>query len=175
MNTNKIFLAFVLILGALFNAQAQRHSLGPTIGVNFTDLGNVDYNTSFQPGLNVGLIYNYSKHEHFGFGTGIRYSQEGAKLDGIDGYTKLNYLRIPLKFQYFFGEMDDRFRPKVYVGPSVGFLLGGKQKVQIGELVVEDNIDRNDFNTVDLGLMVQLRIERKRMAQPGCCLHTWSD
>src|SRR5690625_8027118 len=38
----------------------------------------------------------------------------------------LNYLRIPVLYNFFFGQLGESFRPKVFVGPQAGFLLSAK-------------------------------------------------
>lgn len=154
MNIRKFGLALIAAGSLYTTAQAQVHSLGPTVGVNFSNISAID-NSSAQPGLNVGIVYNYSKHENYGFGLEARYSQEGAKVDygSVEGYTKLNYLRVPLKFHYFFGEVDNSFRPKIYAGPSLGLLIDGKYKGTIGDQVVDVALSRDDYNTFDVGLM----------------------
>lgn len=154
MNIRKIGFA-LLTAGAFYTtAQAQVHSIGPTVGVNCTNISETNDATS-QPGLNIGIVYNYSKHENYGFGLEARYSQEGAKVDygTVEGFTKLNYLRVPLKFQYFFGDIQNAFRPKIYAGPSLGILLGGKYKGAVGDQIVDVTLDRDDYSTFDAGLM----------------------
>jgi outer membrane protein W len=65
----------------------------------------------------------------------------------------MNYLRIPLKFQYFFGDLGDNVRPKLFIGPSFAFLMGGKTEVRSGE--VTTTIDSKDtFENFDVGLHI---------------------
>lgn len=154
MNSRKIMLSLLVFTAAITISNAQIHSLGPTAGLNLSTISHTD-NSSYLPGFNAGIIYNYSRHEHFAFGLAALYAQEGVAVDygSIKGYTKLNYLRLPLKFQYFVGDMDDKFRPKLYIGPSLGFLLGGKTKVasETGSFV--STINRDDYNKFDAGVM----------------------
>jgi outer membrane protein W len=40
---------------------------------------------------------------------------------------------------YFFGQLGNKVRPKIVGGPSLGFLVGGKQKLETtgGEILIE--------------------------------------
>lgn len=147
----KIF--FVLVLfGAALGVQAQVNSLGPTAGFNYAWLSEPD-NADARPSFNVGLTYNYSIFESAGIGIKARYSQEGAKTKiGNRTFTSaLNYIRVPLEFYYYFGQLEDDFRPKIFAGPSLAFLIGGKTDVAIGETTAE--VDSKDlYEPFDFGL-----------------------
>ncbi len=148
----KILLVTITVLCSLAS-QAQQHSLGPTIGFNYATLTNVD-NSTGRPGLNIGLTYNYSTLQNWGFGLEAKYSQEGVRVKSgnVTQTTKLDYLRVPVKFQYFFGKVENDFRPKLYGGPSFGLLLGGQSEVNTNGTVVK--VDNKDFfNSTDVGLI----------------------
>jgi hypothetical protein len=120
---------FVLILHL---AQAQNVSMGISGGVHHSWLTGYE-NVKFKPGINPGVMLTFSPAPHWGLGGDIRLSfLEGVKT-GIESAgkretSKINatYLRVPLKATYFFGEFGDKVRPKLYAGPSFGFLLGGR-------------------------------------------------
>jgi len=143
---------FVII--ACFTAQAQVHSIGPTLGFNYAWLSDVD-NSSPRPSYNFGLIYNYSILQSGGFGIEARYSEEGVKQDvgGTTVTSKINYLRIPMKFQYFFGQLSEDFRPKLFAGPSFAILMGGKTEVRNGSVTTE--VDSKDlYGGFDVGIQL---------------------
>lgn len=123
-----LLLLFALVLGFLPLAQAQEFSLGPVIGVNYASLTNAPSDARGLVGLNAGLALVYSTEEHWGIGVDLKYSGEGMVVEqrGITAKTRLDYVRVPLKFYYFFNKFGDDFRPKIYVGPSFGVLVGGK-------------------------------------------------
>jgi outer membrane protein W len=115
---------------------AQNVSFGPVVGVGHSWITGVE-NTKFKPSVNIGGTLVYSFVPHWGIGGDIRFSfLEGVKTKVESGNNKVvtnlnaTYLRIPLKAFYFFGEYGDRLRPKLYIGPSVGFFLGGNQKIK---------------------------------------------
>jgi outer membrane protein W len=70
------------------------------------------------------------------------YSGEGYALDGND--LHLNYLQIPIYFDLFFGQLGDKFRPKVYAGFAPGFLLNAKNN--------DVKVNKDVFNSVNLAL-----------------------
>ncbi len=115
-----------LILFGIAAANAQvgdQTSIGPRVGVNFSNVSNVD-NSESATGIAVGLTTTYSINEKSGITVDILYSQEGYKL-GNDEYD-INYLQIPIYYDLFFGELGNAFRPKVYVGVVPGFFLGAE-------------------------------------------------
>jgi hypothetical protein len=138
----KILCALVLLTGAssLF---AQNISLGPSVGVQHSWITGMK-DVKFKPGVSLGGVLTWSPAPHWGLGGDIRVSfLEGVK--GRPGAThtlaadRINatYLRVPLKATYFFGDFGDKVRPKVYAGPSFGFLLGGETKYSNASLTTK--------------------------------------
>ncbi len=148
---------FLVGLG-LANAQVgDQTSIGPRVGVNFSNVSNVDGSESLT-GLVLGLTSTYSISESSGFTVDLLYSAEGYTLNGNDHH--LNYLQIPILFDLFFGELGNKFRPKVYAGVTPGFLLNAK---------VNDTEVNDFYNTFNLGLTgglgFNLRVSKPDMAE----------
>ena len=143
-----------LCLVATTSTFAQKNSLGPFAGINSSWISHSNVeggDVRNLIGLNVGLNYTYSNFVRFGLGAGLGFSQEGVivKNRGVDTKTTLSYIRVPLKVIYFFNDLENPFRPKLYVGPSFGFLTKGK--VKTGGV----STDATDFlEKFDLGLLV---------------------
>ena len=151
MKSYLIVLGLTLVTSLAF---AQNSSIGPSVGINSAWISDSDGeggDVRNLIGLNAGLNYLYSKYVHFGLGAGVGFSREGVivKSRGVDTKATLDYIRVPLKIHYFFNHLEDAFRPKVYVGPSLGFLLGGK--VKTGDVSVDVKDFRESF---DAGLLV---------------------
>lgn len=149
----KNYLLLLVLCLSLTGAFAQNSSIGPYAGINSSWLS--DYSSTGDVrnkiGLNAGIFYTYSKYVHFGLGAGLGFSGEGVivKNRGVDTKTNLNYVRVPLRLLYFLNHLENPFRPKIYVGPSLGFLTKATVK--------SDGIstDAKDFlNNIDLGLQV---------------------
>ncbi|MBK9629993.1 MAG: PorT family protein [Saprospiraceae bacterium] len=144
----KILIGFVCMLCVL-QATSQHITIGPTIGLNnswISESKNIGGKSKI--GFNAGISFIYSIKENYGLGVDAIYSVEGNKFDP-DGTRSLNYLRIPIKAYYFFGEWGDKFRPKLFLGLSPAFLIGGNIKQGNQEF------KSKDFNKgFDLGLNV---------------------
>ncbi|MBC7774806.1 MAG: PorT family protein [Phycisphaerae bacterium] len=149
---NMLFTAAFVFCGIMI-AQSQEFSLGPSIGINTAWLQDAPGETNGLIGLNAGLTLVYSTEEHWGIGMDLKYSAEGVEteLRGSKAQTHLNYARIPVKFIYFFNDFGNDFRPKIYLGPSLGILTGGKteQFLEVGT----NKVDSKDlYEDIDLGL-----------------------
>jgi outer membrane protein W len=129
MNTSKsLLILFAVCLGWLsFSSQAvaqDRFSLGPRFGLNFGNVTGVD-ESSAASGLVAGLTSTYSINENTGISVDLLYSEHGWE-EPISSEYDLRYLDIPIYFNYFFGELGNRFRPKVYVGIVPQLLLNAE-------------------------------------------------
>lgn len=148
----KKLLFAIVLLGNGVGVQAQVNSFGPTIGFNYAWLSDND-NDNARPSFNAGLLYNHSILESSGIGIELRYSQEGSKtkIGNLTYTNELNYIRVPLEFNYYFGVLEDDFRPKIFAGPSFAFLIGGESKVQVGENIVTTD-SKDIYEPFDIGL-----------------------
>jgi hypothetical protein len=122
------FIVLMLLAGNL--ATAQNLSFGPMVGLNVTSLSGKT-NVSSKAGLLAGGFFNYSSKNWFGLGVQFLYNQMGAKLDAPAEEINLNYLQVPVLFTYYLSGQNTpgSFRPKLFAGPHVNFLLNAKNKV----------------------------------------------
>ncbi|NND33633.1 MAG: PorT family protein [Saprospiraceae bacterium] len=120
-----IFLIALLVLAGWLQSSAQlenRFSIGPRIGAN---ISNVTVSgTETLTGLAAGLTSTYSINETSGITLDALYSAEGYKSGNNE--VHLNYLRIPILYNSFFGKLGEPFRPKIYAGFSPGFLISAE-------------------------------------------------
>jgi hypothetical protein len=139
------FLAFVMSVLISTAATAQHHH--PNIGIKGgLNLYNLDGNgkSNVKSGLHLGLLSHIHLTNQFAFQPEILYSMQGTKYDGSDNSLNLDYINIPLLFQYMF---DNGFR--IQAGPQVGFLVNAKAKTGNTTVNVKDG-----YNTLDLGLSI---------------------
>ncbi|MEI9810142.1 MAG: porin family protein [Bacteroidota bacterium] len=93
-----------------------------------------------------------------GISADLKFSSEGGTLQSDEGgdeykYTyRGNYIRLPLQGIYFFGELGDKVRPKVSLGPSFGFLVGGKSKLEVNGTKTDEADSKDAFTRFDIGL-----------------------
>lgn len=123
-------------------------SIGPRIGLNLSNLTNSD-NTEVKPGMVIGVTSTYSITETSGITFDILYSQEGTRTNfDPQVKTNLNYLRLLAAYNQFFGELGESFRPKLYIGPALGFLTSAETKIGDNETDIKEG-----FNSIDLSLV----------------------
>lgn len=150
MKNTLLMLAFVTGISV---AHSQEFSLGPIAGANFAWASDLPIDQEGLFGLNAGATLVYSNDVRFGLGLDLRFSGEGFKteLNDVSAKTSLNYIRIPVKLIGFFKRFEDNFRPKLYFGPSMGFLVGGKTEVftEVGTAEFES---KDYYENFDLGL-----------------------
>ncbi len=150
----KVLLVMIISSGFSMIAGAQsKFSLGPNAGVGTSWISNTTGSKGKLAG-NVGLSLVYSAAEHFGLGLDAKYSFEGDKAEQNNVTTTfdLNYLRVPLKAIYFFNSYGNRIRPKIYAGPSFGFLMGGDTKVENNGSAISVAKSKDLFNSFDFGV-----------------------
>ena len=143
---------FLLVSFSFLFTKAQLNiSAGPAAGFGHSWISG-EGNNNYKAAGNFGLQIMYSPIEHFGIGGDILYSIEGGtkEMSGVEVTTRLNFLRLPITGTYFFNNYGDRVRPKISLGPSIGFLLGGKTEFNGVERDAGD-----DYKSIDLGLVAK--------------------
>lgn len=145
---NKTTMKFLLTTALaifLFNvcATAQHANIGIKAGLNFSNIktdNDIEYDNAI--GYHVGLLAHIHLANKFAMQPELVYSTQGAdyELSGQDGEINLDYLNVPIMFQYMF---DNGFR--LQAGPQIGFLLNAKQKYNGGSDDLKDDSNRIDF------------------------------
>jgi hypothetical protein len=133
---------------------SQSNSLGINAGFGHSWIKNYS-DIKFKPHGNFGLSYIHSTEKNFGFGADLKYSIEGGKSESgsLITTTDLDYIRVPLKVMYFFGKYGQRVRPKIAVGPSLGFLVSGETTVEnVANNTSAVTQDKSYFNGFDIGI-----------------------
>ncbi|MBC8045401.1 MAG: PorT family protein [Fimbriimonadaceae bacterium] len=147
----KLFIIFLLLTS--LQGVAQNISIGPAVsfGSSWVSFDQTDsINSQFHPAFSGGVFIIYSPSSTWGFGADLLYSREGATVEqtilGSKFISEVNfdYIRIPLKAIYFFNEYGDPVRPKIFIGPQIGFLLAAK---------FEDVDVMDAYNPFDAGIV----------------------
>lgn len=147
----KIFLSVMALIAVVMASHAQV-SFGIKAGLNNSTFGGdaADFdgkksNTAF----NAGVVANIPFSEHFSFKPELMYSGNEGFEYRPNTSTELNYnlsyLNVPLMIQFksdkgLYGE----------IGPYVGFLLSGKEKLNVSGTKTESDI-KDSFKGTDLG------------------------
>jgi hypothetical protein len=119
-------------------ASAQNVNIGIKGGLNlYTIAGDGDEGNDYKPSFHIGLLGHIHMSDNFALQPELVFSAQGAKY-GDDQKLDLNYLNVPVMFQYMF---DNGFR--LQAGPQVGFLLSAE---------ADGNDVKDNLNGTDLGL-----------------------
>jgi hypothetical protein len=158
----KKVLAICLLLTTGFSASAQSNvSLGLTGGGNYSCVKDPDVHYPYKPGFNGGAVLTWGPVEHWGFGGALLYSLEGYAFEGmlseahVESITDLAYLRMPLRVSYFFLSYQDRVRPKIFLGPSPGFLISAVTNTEMhnnGSTTRTRTVTTDSYQRFDLGI-----------------------
>jgi outer membrane protein W len=157
----------MMVLAALTatktNAQVKDNlSLGPIGGFGHSwisgDVRTPGIERKFEPSLNVGGRLVYSATPKVGFGLDATFRTEGGKfaLSTLENRVNLNYIRLDPKILYFFGEYGQALRPKIGVGPSFGFLTGGKDVTKNATAVTKEVNSKDAYKSFDFGVSALL-------------------
>lgn len=151
----KIFflsMIFALIHSVSFGQLENRFSIGPRLGINFSNINSSS--TKNLTGVAGGITSTYSINEKSGITLDVLYSAEGHKNGNQE--VERNYLKIPVIYNTFFGRLGEAFRPKIYLGFAPGFLLDA----QVNNV---ETTDDNKSTTLDLvgGLGLNQRISNR--------------
>lgn len=92
---------------------------------------NDDMKYAFHPTVQFGRMAMYNFSSSVGIGLGTFFSTEGVRFKVDEGAVdrfeqRMNYIRIPLGAMFTFGDPASKVRPRLGIGGSVGFLVGGK-------------------------------------------------
>lgn len=154
-----IIAAGVMLLG-LSSVNAQDISFGAKAGVNLANFSGDDVeDNAMRIGAFGGVYANLGLTEDIFFQPELLFSMQGVEADEGDGGTKLNYINIPLMFQY---GITDEIR--VEAGPQVGLLLSADLDVGEGDVDFKDEMSSIDFGmnlgasyNMDNGISVSVR------------------
>lgn len=124
----------------LFAQNSTNFSIGPKFGLTLSETNAT--NADIIPGIQYGITSTYSINQSSGVGVDVLLSQNGYKVN--NNVYRLNYIKIPLLYKFFFNELGDAFRPRIEVGLSPAFLLNASNE--------ETNIS-NAYNKTALGVM----------------------
>ena len=162
MKNLKRILAVVLVLAGATKIQAQENSpsLGIKGGYNMSNLYTEDVDDqNVLSGFNIGLFATLPLSSSVALQPELIYTTKGAELQYDNAFTagtakfRLNYVEVPLLIK---ANLTKNFN--VHFGPYAAFLIDSKitNEGQNGDINFEQEIDREDLNTVDFGVAAGL-------------------
>lgn len=153
MKSIKILLASVMISGSAFISSLSAQKVwsvgleaGPAFSIYGGDAVDPAHRTRFAGGLNL----TYSRTNNASLTMKALYIQKGGGYRTLNGRAedRLDYLEIPVIARFYFNR-EGRFRPNLFLGPSLGILVDSESGLISGSR--RKTIYRTDFNTVDVG------------------------
>ena len=129
----------IALFGAL-NAQ----TFGVKAGMNIANLSNSE-DTKSLIGFNAGVFMNAPLAANFSIQPEVLYNTKGAKADGADLSLNLDYISVPVMFQY-------NATPQFYLeaGPEFSFIVSSKAKSGGVTADVDEIVEKFDIG-VGLG------------------------
>ena len=127
---------------ALFGA-ANAQTFGVKAGMNISSLSNSE-DTKALVGFHAGLFMNAPLAANFSIQPEVLYNTKGAKSDGMDLSLHLDYISVPVMFQY-------NATPQFYLeaGPEFSFMINSKAKAGGVSADVDELVEKFD---IGLGL-----------------------
>ncbi len=151
----RILFAALLVMVFAVSASAQTYQkFGIKGGLNIfkfygDDVGDVDHLTSYA----IGFSYSYGFNELFALEPELYYSKKGWKIEELK--MQEGYIEIPVLFKVNFPIAGSDWKPKLFAGPYLAFLIGAK----LGELDVKDQL-----NSSDAGLVIGAGVDLEAIA-----------
>ena len=143
----KLLFASITLLFLSGTVQSQHVNLGIKGGLNgYTVSGENTPGYNPKLGFHAGILGHIHINPRFALQPELIFSTQGTtyKANGLDNKLNLNYLNIPLNFQYMF---DNGFR--LQAGPQLGILASAKLKT--GDIKSDT---KSNFKIADIGLTV---------------------
>ena len=166
----KLLAAFSALL---FLSQSSDAQIYTSIGDKFTfghswTVGNRTDNQKykFHPSVQVGRMGRLNFGQNVNLGLGTFFSTEGVSFKDDNSNTtteqRMNYIRVPLIATFDLGNSANRVLPRISVGPSVGFLVGGKSLIKTEEdALVGYKTTKLMSTKVDAGINASLGVNVK--------------
>jgi hypothetical protein len=98
----KKMMMIAALMVATLSANAQNMFIKPMVGGTLTTLtGDSSDDAKMKVGLVAGAEFGYNFAENMGVTAGLLYTMQGAKSKGFDKNMNLDYLNIPILFNYY--------------------------------------------------------------------------
>lgn len=144
---NHFILVFILmIFTSISMAQFQ---IGPKAGLNIANIGGNDADQILEgqsldskTGFAGGVFFMYQFDKMFAIQKEVYYTMKGATYSegGADLTISIDYIEIPLLIKFLIPVEGSNIKPSIFAGPSIGFNMAAKSKVEF-----EGQSDENDF------------------------------
>ena len=142
----KLIVMAVVALMATVSANAQQMFLKPMVGGTLTTFTGDVHDNKMKVGLVAGAEFGYNFTENMGVTAGLLYSMQGSAIKDVDEKYKLDYLNIPVLFNYYIVP-----GLAVKAGVQPGFLMNAK----FDDTDIKDYMESFDFS-IPMGLSYEI-------------------
>lgn len=142
----KLFVLAVVALMTTVSVNAQQMFIKPMVGGTLTTLTGDVNDTKMKVGLVAGAEFGYNFAENMAVTAGLLYSMQGTAVKDVDDKWKMDYLNIPVLFNYYIVP-----GLAVKAGIQPGFLMSAKY----GDTKVKDYCKSFDLS-VPMGLSYEI-------------------
>jgi hypothetical protein len=134
--------------------------IGPKAGLNIASIGGDDADQILEgqsldskTGFAGGVFFMYQFSNMFAIQPEAYYTMKGATYSesGADLTITLDYIEVPLLFKLLIPVEGSNIKPSVFVGPSIGFNMTAKAKVEF-EGESEENDLKDDTESTEFSL-----------------------
>ena len=144
---------FLSFTGLQSSAQVRKNTdifLGPVAGFGHSWVSNMPGTTLFMPSGFGGIDFVDFIDVHFAFGAQLNAAAEGYKYSwyGSKRADRPEYLRLPLRVYYYFGDHTNRVRPDIFFGPAFGYKFSEYRPAHI--VAGSDNAGTSERGSSDL-------------------------
>ena len=102
----KLFVLAVVALMTTVSASAQQMFIKPMVGATLATFSGDVHDNKMKVGLVAGAEFGYNFAENMGVTAGLLYSMQGSAIKDEDPKYKLDYLNIPVLFNYYMKKFD---------------------------------------------------------------------
>jgi len=154
----KKYFTLLLMIMAFTPLSIAQMQLGLKAGVNFSTLiGDDAEGAESLTGFTGGIFFMYQFNKMFAIQPEVYYTMKGATdqetLAGetIEATLSLDYIEVPILFKLLIPIENSSIAPSLFVGPSIGFNMTAKAKLEYQGESYEEDIE--DVNPTDIGLV----------------------
>ncbi len=163
----RVLYLFLVIIFTIYNSMGQ-NSIGFNTGFNIANISQTGFDNNEYAGIesyifgNVGVFYERQLDNNWSVISGLNYTRRGAQARFQQGVSllgndyeigaklvhKMDYIEVPVLFQYRINGNRSKFSPYIFAGPMASYESSYKIDVK-AHVLVDINIYSYDVDLAD--------------------------